>query len=259
VTASVIARVREAYDATGGSWAGAETAYRRMAVAVLAAAPITMKGAKVLDLGAGTGVALGAAMDAGASAGAAVDLADAMLRAGGLVARAVVGDATRLPFVDGAFDLAVAACVLGHLPDPGAALRDLRRVCRAVVASAFVGGWTHPAKTLVDATAVGLGFVPPEWYVHLKAETEPQVDDPDRLAAIAASAGWRRISVTTVDVDTGLTTPQSLAEWRLGMAHLAPWVATLGPAELAELERSAVAALAQAPPLRIPLLVLAGT
>jgi SAM-dependent methyltransferase len=44
-----------------------------------------------------------------------------------LVVRA---DATRLPFADGAFDLAHASLVLHHLGEPEAALREMRRVSR---------------------------------------------------------------------------------------------------------------------------------
>jgi SAM-dependent methyltransferase len=39
------------------------------------------------------------------------------------------GDATTLPFPDGAFDLVLAIEVLEHVPDPDAALAELRRVC----------------------------------------------------------------------------------------------------------------------------------
>jgi len=43
---------------------------------------------------------------------------------------AVRGDALRLPFADGAFDRVVAAEVLEHLPDDGAAMGELARVLR---------------------------------------------------------------------------------------------------------------------------------
>jgi SAM-dependent methyltransferase len=39
------------------------------------------------------------------------------------------GDATRLPFADGTFDLVMAIEVLEHVPGPDAALRELERVC----------------------------------------------------------------------------------------------------------------------------------
>jgi SAM-dependent methyltransferase len=42
----------------------------------------------------------------------------------------VQGDATRLPFADGSFDRVIAAEVLEHIPDDGAALHELARVLR---------------------------------------------------------------------------------------------------------------------------------
>jgi ubiquinone/menaquinone biosynthesis C-methylase UbiE len=131
-----LAGVREAYDAAAPAW-GDSPAYARMAQALVAASPVPVEGAYVLDLGAGTGVAARAALAAGSAHVVAIDLADAMLRVGGLIPSAVVGDVTVLPFADGSFDLAVAACCLGHLPDPLAALIEVRRVAGAVVASAF--------------------------------------------------------------------------------------------------------------------------
>jgi SAM-dependent methyltransferase len=43
------------------------------------------------------------------------------------------GDATRLPFPDGAFDLVLAIEVLEHVPAPRAALDELARVCRGTL------------------------------------------------------------------------------------------------------------------------------
>jgi hypothetical protein len=55
----------------------------------------------------------------------------------------VQGDATRLPFGDGAFDRVIASEVLEHIPDDGAALTELARVLRpggtmAVTVPAYV-------------------------------------------------------------------------------------------------------------------------
>ena len=40
------------------------------------------------------------------------------------------GDATRLPYEDASVDAVVLTAVLGEIPDPGAALREIRRVLR---------------------------------------------------------------------------------------------------------------------------------
>jgi SAM-dependent methyltransferase len=228
-----------------------------MADVLVAAAPRDLGGALVLDLGAGTGPAARAARRAGAAGVVGIDVSEEMLRAGSGWDSVVVGDVTRLPIRDRCVDLAVAACCLGHLPDPRAALVEWRRVSRAVVASAFLAGWTHPAKAIVDAVAARHGFVLPAWYAWLKSDVEPQVDDPARLTALARGAAYGRVDVSTTPVDVGVRTPEQLVAWRLGMAHLAPFVTSLGPGERSALRSESIDALRDSPPLVIPLVVLA--
>jgi phosphatidylethanolamine/phosphatidyl-N-methylethanolamine N-methyltransferase len=43
----------------------------------------------------------------------------------------VLGDAARLPFADGSFDVVIAPYVMSVVPDPLAVGRELRRVCTA--------------------------------------------------------------------------------------------------------------------------------
>ena len=254
---SSLGRVREAYDASASAWsAGPESAYDVMADVLVAAAPLSARGALVLDLGAGTGPAARAARRAGAARVVGIDISSQMLVVGSGWDSVIVGDVTRLPIRDQCFDLAVAACCLGHLPEPREALAETRRVSGAVVASAFLAGWTHPAKAMVDAVAARHGFVLPAWYTWLKTDVEPGVDDPARLATLARDAGYGRVDVTTTAVDGGARTPEQLVTWRLGMAHLAPFVASLGPTERSELRAESVDALRDAPPLVIPLVVL---
>lgn len=47
-----------------------------------------------------------------------------------VVARFVVADLTQLPFADDAFDIVLSSHVIEHLPDPTAALLELRRVAK---------------------------------------------------------------------------------------------------------------------------------
>jgi ubiquinone/menaquinone biosynthesis C-methylase UbiE len=252
--------VREAYDATAAAWTtGPQEAYAALAAALLSHAPRRVAGARVLDLGAGTGVAARAARDAGAAAVVGVDLAHGMLRAGSGWHGAVCGDAAVLPFADGAFGLVVAACCLGHLPRPVDALAECRRVAGAVVASAFLGGWTHPAKALVDAAATRHGFEVPPWYATLKTQVEPAVDDVASLSALARAAGFEQVEVDVDEVDVGVRTPDALVRWRLGMAHLAPWVATLDPDEREQLSAECEQALVGAPALVVPQVALAAS
>lgn len=249
--------MREAYDESAAAWAaGPASAYEVLADILVAAAGTALLGARVLDLGTGTGAAARAARRAGAGWVVGMDVAPAMLRAGSGWDCALVADASRLPFDTGAADLVVAACCLGHLPDPLGALVEARRVAPALVASAFRSGWTHPAKSLVDSVAARYGFTMPPWYLRLKAGVEPEVDDPDRLKALGTAAGYRCVEVTTQSVDVGVHTPGGLASWRLGMAHLAPFVASLTVSQRNDLRGECEEALANSPPLIVPLVVM---
>lgn len=90
-------------------------------------------GEAVLDVGTGTGAGAVAAVDAGAGTAVGVDPTAVFLeRARRRHPRLplVRGDALVLPFADRAFDGAIANFLLALLPDPGAALDEMRRVLR---------------------------------------------------------------------------------------------------------------------------------
>lgn len=89
----------------------------------------------VVEVGCGTGATF-AHYPAGARV-RAVEPEPDFRRAAALAARGATGtvdvlpgEAERLPFPDGAFDAAVASLVLCSVAEPGAALRELRRVLR---------------------------------------------------------------------------------------------------------------------------------
>jgi ubiquinone/menaquinone biosynthesis C-methylase UbiE len=98
-------------------------------------------GDRVLELGPGPGYFTGAAATAVGRDGVviAADLQPAMLSLllghieleAAERTRAVVCEATRLPFADGAFDAAFLVTVLGEIPEPTGALSELNRVLRA--------------------------------------------------------------------------------------------------------------------------------
>lgn len=245
------------YDAAADAWArGAASVYARFAVAMMQHSPVPLTGARVLDVGAGTGVACDAALDLGAGQAVASDLSVEMLQRRTTSVPAVGADAAALPFGDGTFDLVMSAFSLGHLPDPAAALTDWRRVAPAAVVSAFAPGDTHPAKAAVDQAMERFGFEFPPWYRRLKYEREPQVEDPALLTALAEIAGYQHIDVTPLTVDTGLQTPEEIVTWRTGMAHLAPFVAGLDDDTRREALQAAEEAVAGLLPVTIEMLVL---
>jgi SAM-dependent methyltransferase len=249
--------VGDAYDRSAGSWRrGPEAVYARFAGALVSQAPVTVAGARVLDVGAGTAVAARAARDRGAVSAVAIDIAAQMLRGRPAGVHAVLADATRLPFADSTFDLVTAAFCLGHLADPARAMREIHRVGSAVVASAFPPGPGHPVKAAVDGVFAGVGFTLPAWYQHQKDALEPRVDDPDALRVLAEDVGYRHVEVRRVDVDAGLDTPAAAVAWRLGMAHLSPFVSGLPADVLARARAEAEEAVAPMLPVVIPILVL---
>jgi SAM-dependent methyltransferase len=102
----------------------------------LAAARV-LPGMKVLDVACGPGiVACAVALQAAHVTG--IDLTPAMIaqareRQQNLKLDNIdwhVGDATRLPYADGTFNIVLTRYSFHHMPDPAAALREMKRVCR---------------------------------------------------------------------------------------------------------------------------------
>jgi len=258
-TDRLTADVRVAYESAAAGWAdGPERVYAPLADTLVASATVPLTGSRVLDLGAGTGAAGLAALAAGARQVVAVDLAVGMLRRCPAPLRPLAADAVALPFRDGSFDLVVAAFCLSHLGSTGAGFAEARRVGRAIAASAFAPGWTHPAKAAVDDALRPFGYRPPAWHVCLKSQGEPQAGDRGALAEHAAAAGFTDVQVRTVVVPTGLSTAAQLASWRLGMANLAAFVRSLDAPRRAAARCAAERAVAGCEPLVVPMVVVTG-
>ncbi len=253
-----------AYIGVAAAWeAGPAKLYARLAEHVVACYPQQLEGRRVLDLGAGAGAVSRALMARGARP-CAVDLAPDMverMRAAGI--DAVCADLLSLPFDRAAFDGAVAAFSVSHVGQPVAALREAARVVAprgAVVVAAFATDHGNASKQAVDAVAAQFGYRPPAWYTRFKLELEPRCGSTERLAAIARDASLHGITVRTDTVETGIDTPDAVVASRMGMAHLAPFVASLSDAHLAEFVAAACAAVARAvQPLAAEVLVLSST
>jgi ubiquinone/menaquinone biosynthesis C-methylase UbiE len=115
------------------SMQGAVQAYKQRSFEALHLRP----GARVLDVGCGTGADLCALADLVGPAGQVVGvdasqtmLAEARARTRSTVVECRLGDAQALDLADGTFDACRADRVLQHLDDPGAALAEMVRVCR---------------------------------------------------------------------------------------------------------------------------------
>jgi SAM-dependent methyltransferase len=248
----------------GAAWAqGPQAVYDRLAAAALATLPGDLSGTTALDAGAGTGAATRVLVARGATVDAVDDspsmLAELRRQLAGRV-RTVVGDVRDLPLAAGRYDHAVAAFVLNHLDAPEAGVAELARVCRAggrVVATTFCAE-DHPVKPAVDAVLADYGFIAPEWYRTLKGGLIPRLGTPQGLAGVAASGGLAAAAVRVVDVDLSDLPLPAIVSYRLGLAHIAPFVQGLDDVTVAALHRDAAAAVSALPPLCLSMLVLDG-
>jgi SAM-dependent methyltransferase len=249
--------IRGAYSGAARAWArDATLLYVPLARDLVARAPWPLAGCHVLDAGAGTG-AVGNVLRAADASVTSVDLEPDMLREGHLD-RAVVADVLRLPFADEVFDAAVAAFVLNHVAHPEAALGQLRRVTRSggvVLASVFAAEHSAAKETIADALRAH-GWRPPGWYDDVLRRAAA-VETPELLRGHATAAGFDHVDVVETTVDPGLDTPELVARYRLGVAHIAPFMAALSPDRRREVTTDVVAALAAIDePFRPPVLEL---
>lgn len=222
------------YAGAAQGWAGgASLVYRPLAVELVARAPHPLRGRRVLDAGAGTGVGCAALLEVGARP-VAVDLSLNMLRwQRATRPPAAVGELTRLPVRTRVIDDVFAAFVLNHLADPVAGLAELARVTApggAVLASVYSTASDNSLRDLVDEVAVAHGFVAPDWYVALKANANALLGSADAVTAAAHRAGLLDVVVHDQVVDVGIHTAEDLVDYRFGQAQFAGWLAGLSPA-----------------------------
>ena len=104
---------------------------------------------RILDVGCGTGELTRVLREDGDGDVVGLD-ADATLLSS-VAGPTVRGDATRLPFRDGAFDLVACQALLINLPDPVAAVREFARVARERVASVEPDNGAVTVQSTVDS------------------------------------------------------------------------------------------------------------
>jgi SAM-dependent methyltransferase len=215
------------YANAAAGWAsGAVRVYGPLAAELVGCSPHPLAGRRVLDAGAGTGLG-----SAALAQPIAVDHSHAML-AWDRRRRppALAGDLSRLPLRDRTVDDALAAFVLNHLARPAAGLRELLRVTRpggAILASSYATTSGSPARDALDEELRRRGFVPPGWYLDVKAVAVPQVGSAEAMRRVAAAAGLVDPQVAERAVDVGVDHAADLVDYRLGQAQHTGWLASL--------------------------------
>ena len=180
---------------------GQDRLWRRSVIKAIDA----QRGEVILDLAAGTGASSVPFVRAGAQV-VPCDFSVGMLRAG-MAARPrlpfVAGDALRLPFADGVFDVVTISFGLRNLNDTLAGLTEMARVAkpggRLVVCEFSTATW-EPFRKVYDQylqrvltpVAVRLSSNPPA-YAYL-AESIRAWPDQAALAAVIAQAGWGKVA-----------------------------------------------------------------
>jgi ubiquinone/menaquinone biosynthesis C-methylase UbiE len=257
--------VARAYEATGAAWSGGPAlVYDRLAVALVDASPVPLAGRTVLDVGAGTGAASLAAAAAGARV-VPIDVAPAMVRANRAAPPAlvggIVGNAVALPVVTDAAGGLIAAFSFNHLPDPTQGFAEAVRACRPgspVLVGAYAAQDDHPVKEAVERAAAEQGWEPEDWYVELRTDVFARLATVDGMREAAAVDGLAgEASVRRVPLPD--LSPATLVGWRMGMAHIAPFLAAAGLEVRRRVTRRALELLGPAPPpLERAIVVYAG-
>jgi demethylmenaquinone methyltransferase / 2-methoxy-6-polyprenyl-1,4-benzoquinol methylase len=196
--AAMFDEVAAKYDRTNDVLSlGQDRRWRRAVVEALDVRP----GERLLDLAAGTGTSTEPFADAGVLA-VPCDFSLGMLRVGRRRRpdlAFVAGDATRLPFADGAFDAVTISFGLRNVDDVDAALAELRRVTRhggRMVVCEFSHPTWAPFRTVYTGylmralpTVARRVSSSPDSYVYL-AESIRAWPDQRGLAQLIADAGW---------------------------------------------------------------------
>lgn len=174
-----------------------------------------MEGARVLDVGTGTGAVALPAKAAAGSAGlvVGVDAAIEMLRFAREAANypLAVAQMPELPFGDRVFDVVMAGFVVSHLPDYSRGLAEMVRVCRSggkVGITSWAAG-PNPAAQLW--TRIAGEYVPPDRLDNAFRAHIPWDDwfaHPANITGALHASGLMSVAVDTREYRFTMTTSE---------------------------------------------------
>ncbi|MFE7532218.1 class I SAM-dependent methyltransferase [Kitasatospora sp. NPDC057542] len=228
-------------------WSGSARAYAD-SFAKLCAYPVerlldvagVRAGARVLDVGTGTGTVAVAACARGAKV-SAVDAEPGMVDLAGQAAPAAevqVAALPELPFTDGEFDAVVGNFVLNHVGRPQQALAELRRVTRpgGTVAVTIWASPPAPGQALIGRAIQAAGVVRPSDLPALASEDDfPRTEQG--LTDLLASAGLAETACETLSWDHRADVEEWWSGPASGVATIGQIVVSQAPEVQAEIKR----------------------
>ena len=212
-----------AYDTVAEAYEGVAAARFETVARYLLALARPPDGARILDLGTGTGavgVALADSLKVRRFVGCDVSLPmliRARRRVPGL--SPMLADAARLPFREASFDLVTANCVLSHLPDYRGALQEIRRVLAkpASFAASCWGPASDPYgevwSNLLDGSA-GDGTI--QRATDAVVPWESHFSSPDSVRTALREAGFNGVQLGMFDLTSDLSVEEYVSDRALG-------------------------------------------
>ncbi len=169
---------------------------------------------RCLDLGGGSGMTAQLLKEAGAPFITCLDISAQMLRHSGMPS--VQGDAMRLPFRDGSFDLIVSAAFLHHVP--GRENEVLRECVRILAPGGRLVGYDPSARCVQNRIFMGDGplrlsvFSPDERPI-----------DPRNLVKELAAAGCKNVTSLPFSFRNPKITPfEAVQRWIMDPLSVGP-------------------------------------
>ncbi len=213
---------RAAHDRIAETYAAHFAPLTALAVEALLDAAAVGRGARVLDVASGPGVAAAAARARGAEV-TGVDVSDRMVALAQAAHPGIAfrqAEVTALPFATAAFDAVVCNFALGHFPDPQFALADCVRVLAPGGRLAF-SWWDSPVRQRVQGLfreAIAELGLPPAPGMPQGHDTM-RFSDAQAFAGLLCDAGLAQVAV--VPHNTSFLMPNAEALWQAGMGGMA--------------------------------------